>query len=45
MDTLTWVIVTNACVWAGLGLYLLFLGSRQRALVKHLDQLEALGHE
>ena len=45
MDTLTWVIVTNACVWAGLGLYMLFLESRQRTLMKRLDQLEALGHE
>lgn len=45
MDTLTWVILANAAVWAGVGGYLALLGLRQRALAARLAQLEMLGHD
>lgn len=45
MDTLTWVILTNALVWVGLGAYLAFLASRQKALAARLAQWELLHHE
>ena len=45
MDTLTWVILTNAVVWLGIGTYLAFLGAQQRRLAARLSQWELLRHE
>ena len=45
MDILTWVILTNAVVWAGIGAYLAFLGAQQHRLAVRLSQLELLHHE
>ena len=40
MDTLYWLLGANAAVWVGLGAYLAFLGSRQRALALRLARWE-----
>ncbi|MBQ3059043.1 MAG: CcmD family protein [Desulfovibrio sp.] len=45
MDTLSWVVMTNAAVWLGIGGYLAFLAARQRALSIRLRQWELLHHE
>ena len=45
MDTLTWIIMANAAVWVGLGAYLAFMGSRQRALAARLAQWEIINHD
>lgn len=45
MDTLTWIIMTNAAVWVGLGAYLAFLGARQRTLAARLAQWEMLAND
>ena len=45
MDTLTWVILTNAAVWVGIGAYLAFLGAQQRRLGMRLSQWELMQHE
>lgn len=45
MDTLTWVIMTNAAVWIGIGSYMAFLAARQRSLAARLAQMEMLNHD
>ena len=45
MDTLTWIILANAAVWAGLGAYLAVLAARQRRLALRLTQLELCDHD
>ena len=45
MDTLTWVVATNAAVWLGLGAYLAFIGAAQRRLAARLAQLELLTND
>ncbi|WP_297228616.1 CcmD family protein [uncultured Desulfovibrio sp.] len=45
MDHIYWLLAANVAVWCGLGIYLLFLGQRQRSLAARLVQLESLRHE
>lgn len=45
MEAMTWIIVTNAIVWIGIGAYVAFLAARQRALALRLSQLEMLDHD
>ena len=45
MDTLTWVILTNAAVWLGIGGYAAFLAGRQRARAARIDRMELLSHD
>ena len=45
MDTLNWVILTNAVVWVGIGAYLALMAARQRSLCARLAQMEMLRHE
>lgn len=45
MNTLTWVILTNAAVWVGIGAYLALMAARQRSLNARLAQMEMLRHE
>ena len=44
MDTLTWVVLTNAVVWLGLGVYMTFVALQQKQLRQRLDQLEILNN-
>ena len=45
MDTLTWVIMTNAAVWIGIGAYMAFMAARQLSLAARLAQMEMLNHD
>lgn len=45
MDTLSWLVLTNAAVWLGIGVYLVFLAIQQRTLAMRLSQWEILRHE
>ena len=40
--TESWIMYAGMAVWAGIGLYAVFLGARQRALSKKISLLEAL---
>ena len=45
MDTLTWVVLTNAVVWLGLGAYVTFVALQQKQLRQRLEQLEILHND
>ena len=45
MDTLTWVVVTCAVVWLGLGAYVTFVAVQQKKLRQRLEQLEILNND
>lgn len=45
MDIWVWLMAANAVVWIGFGVYLAFLGFRQRALTARLAQWELMRHE
>lgn len=40
MSNLGWLFVAFAVVWIAIGLYLVSLGSRQRALERRLEELD-----
>lgn len=42
MNATTWLFITNASVWCGIGLYLLFIGLCQKTLRDRVKQLESL---
>ncbi|MBQ9407456.1 MAG: CcmD family protein [Desulfovibrio sp.] len=42
MDSLTWVALTGALVWLGIGGYVAFLALEQRRLATRLRQREML---
>ncbi|MDD6181153.1 MAG: CcmD family protein [Desulfovibrionaceae bacterium] len=44
-DSLLWLAAANVAVWAGTGLYLIFMARQQRLLDKRLRQLELLRDE
>ena len=44
MDIQTWVVLTGAVVWLGLGAYVSFVALQQRQLRQRLDQLEILNN-
>ena len=37
MEAIHWLMAANAALWIGLGLYIFFLTSRQRALEARLE--------
>ena len=45
METLTWVLVTSAIVWLGLGAYVAFVALQQKQLRQRLEQLEILNND
>lgn len=40
-DSVFWLAVAGACVWLGVGAYLVFLGVSQNALARRARALEA----
>lgn len=45
MDTLSWVVMTCAVVWLGLGAYVTFVAVQQKKLRQRLEQLEILDND
>lgn len=43
MSEVAWLFVALAAVWAGIGVYLLSISARQRALERKLDDLRGPG--
>ncbi len=45
MESATLLIIANAVVWIGIGLYLFFLSARQNALERRLRRMENANHD
>ncbi|SHN49194.1 CcmD family protein [Desulfovibrio litoralis] len=42
MDTINWLMFANIAIWAGLGVYLMFIAFKHQQLVKRISRLELL---
>lgn len=42
MQSYEWIMYAAMAVWAGIGLYVLFLGRRQAVLTRRIERLTAL---
>ena len=45
MENTTVIMIANAVVWIGIGLYLFFLNTNQNALDRRLRRMETMSHE